>query len=131
MSCIVPGCVCLPDVISLRRRNRPPEMGIVVEIGAICWDWEGDFVWGGWKRRVLLQSGGRKRASGGRACLKVVGAGVCGCLSYRGWLGKSTAGLRELLCWAVAGRRILPRAPKSVKMLSQFYGFNARAYPSA
>lgn len=30
----------------------------------------------------------------------------------------------------VWGGRFLSRAPKSVKMLCHFYGFNARAYPS-
>ena len=105
------------DVFALRVRLRPPEMGIVVVIGAFCRYWEGGFV-----------LGGRKCCSGERdclvICLEVVGAGV-GCLLCRGWLGKSTPGFCYRLCWGVAGRRILPRAPKSVKMLSHFYGFNA------
>ena len=46
------------DVLTLPVRLRPPEKGIVVVIGAFCRYWEGVFVSGGRKRRVLLQSGG-------------------------------------------------------------------------
>ena len=48
----------LGDVFALPVQLRPPEMGIAVVIGAFCRYWEGDFVSGGRKRRVLLQSGG-------------------------------------------------------------------------
>ena len=37
----------LGDVFALPVRLRPPEMGIVVIIGAFCRYWEGDFVSGG------------------------------------------------------------------------------------
>ncbi len=52
------GRAFLSDVFALPVRLRPPKMGIVVVIGVFCRDWEGGFVSGGRKRRVLLQSGG-------------------------------------------------------------------------
>ena len=54
----LPAAPLLGDVFTLLVRLRPPEMGNVVVIGAVCRYWEGDFVSGGRKRRVLLQSGG-------------------------------------------------------------------------
>ena len=64
---IFSGSACLVGVITLRWQNyppvaelpsgdgitlpvqlRPPEMGIVVDIGVLCRDWEGGFALGGW-----------------------------------------------------------------------------------
>ena len=50
---IFPGCGCRCDVMTLRGRNRPPEMGILVDVGAFWRDWEGGTV-----AFVLNQEGG-------------------------------------------------------------------------
>ncbi len=44
---LLPTTPFLGDVLTLPVRLRPPEMGIVVIIGAVCWYWEGVFVSGG------------------------------------------------------------------------------------
>ncbi|WP_296761695.1 hypothetical protein [Varibaculum sp.] len=41
------GRASFGDVFALPVRLRPPEMGIVVDIGLFCRYWEGDFVSGG------------------------------------------------------------------------------------
>ena len=44
----LPAAPLLGDVFTLLVRLRPPEMGNVVVIGAVCRYWEGDFACGGW-----------------------------------------------------------------------------------
>ena len=47
----------LGDVLTLPVQLRPPERGIVVDIGALCRYWEGGFVSGGQKRHANLGVG--------------------------------------------------------------------------
>ena len=70
--------------------------------------------------RESLVIGGFARI--GRVVLSVEGENVAKAMVF-GWMC-------AWKLWVVRGR-FLPRAPKSVKMLWHFYGFNARAYPSA
>ena len=47
LSLLSQGMPFFGDVLTLPVRLRPPEMGIVVVIGAVCRYWEGGFVSGG------------------------------------------------------------------------------------
>ena len=51
---LVPAASLFGDVFTLPVQLRPPEMGNVAGIGALCRYWEGDFVSGGRKRRADL-----------------------------------------------------------------------------
>ena len=68
------------DVLTLPVQLRPPEMGILVDIGAVCRYWEGGFVSGGWKCESIFRISGREvktaLALAVGCCLLCLGAGL-------------------------------------------------------
>ena len=69
-------------------------------IRAFCRYWEGGFVSGGWKRRLLLQSGGWKCCSRGRGCLEICLKAACAgeSLSSCPRNSENVAAFSEFLC---------------------------------